>query len=224
VPALSFLHLAVGIGAVSYVTQRYRNWFTMANARSPRASVITALVTALIVGLVYYPGHAQRALTKWPDARSSTRKAITAQIPAGSTVFMLSSSVGGIHDDLLRRRLNWGSRFTVLWMTQALLTRDLNSPMELALARWTLDAMVEDLARYRPSLIIVDRCDDRAYKPCMEMGGHYVPVLPWFLQDPGFNAAWERYEQRRTIGPFELWCATDDSRACDAVLASLKTD
>lgn len=224
VPALACFHLGLGVSVVGFVTQRLGSWFSPGMAPATRFTVALTLLTAVITGSLYYPDQVTRAATAWSDARNNARKALTAHIPRGTTVFMLSSSVGGIHDDILLHGLNWGSRFTVLFMTQALLTRDLKSPKELDLARWTLDGMVEDLERYKPSLVIVDRCDDPAYPPCMELQGKRPEVLPWFLQDPSFNQAWSRYQLARRIGPFELWCAADDMRACDSVLAAQKAE
>ncbi len=190
-----------------------------------RATIAAPLVAALIAWWLYHPGQIQRAATQWTDVRKTARSTITPHIPAGSTVFVLSSSVGGIYDHLLRQHVEWGSRFTALWMTQALLTRPaLSSPREQALARWTLDSVTEDLQRYRPSLVLVDRCDDQAFPPCLEMGRNYADILGWFRRDPGFETAWARYERQRQVGPYDLWCATDDPRACQSVMANLKPE
>jgi hypothetical protein len=217
VPALAFFHLALGMTVLGAIGPWLRRWFRQ--PVGPMAAAF-ALVAALIAGYMYLPGQLQRAATEWTDVRKTARSAIIPHIPAGSTVFMLSTAVGGIYDHLLRHDLQWGSRFTALWMTEALLKRELRTPRELALARWTVDSVVEDLDRYRPSVILVDRCDDVAFPPCLDLTGPQADLLGWFLRRPTFAAVWARYERRRQIGPYDVWCASDNTGPCEALLAA----
>ena len=227
IPAETFYILAAGIVAFDALGRWLHHGLGIGvlPPATTRATIVTPLVAALIAWWLYYPGQLQRAATQWTDVRKTARSSIVPHIPPGSTVFVLSSSVGGIYDHLLRQHVEWGSRFTALWMTQALLTRpELASPREQALARWTLESVTEDLGRYRPSLVLVDRCDDQAFPPCLEMGRNYADILGWFRHDPPFEAVWARYERQRQVGPYDLWCATDDPRACQSVMANLKPE
>jgi hypothetical protein len=221
VPAQAFFILALGITLIGILARRFGHWLAPASAPTTAVSV---LVGALLAGWLSYPGQIQRAATQWTDVRKTARSSIVPHIPRGSTVFVLSSSVGGIYDHLLRHGIEWGSRFTALWMTQALLTREMTTPREKALADWTLDAVTEDLERYRPGLVLVDRCNDPAFPPCLELGGRRGDLLAWFRQDPAFEAQWQRYEFWRQVGPYDLWCASDDPLACQSVVANLKPE
>lgn len=217
VPALAFLHLSLGVTIGGIVAPRLRYRLSPVPARA----VPVAVIAALAVGAVYYPIQASRAAMHWSDARKHARLAIVPHIPAGTTVFMLSPEVGPLHDYLLRNNLHWGSRFTVMFTTEALMTRDLSTPRNAALARWTLDAVIEDLERYRPGVILVDRCHDPVYPVCRNHGGTREDLLGWFLRDRAFAAAWARYDKRRQVGPYEIWCPIDDDGACRALLTSL---
>ena len=221
VPAQAFFILALGTTILGILIRRFGHWLSPASAATTALCVFLGAVTAAATA---YPGQAQRAATQWTDVRKTARTAIVPHIPRGSTVFVLSSSVGGIYDHLLRQGLEWGSRFTALWMTQALLTREMSTPREKALVQWTRDAVTEDLRHYRPSLILVDRCNDPAFPPCLELGGQYGDLLAWFRQDSAFEAAWSDYRFSRQIGPYDLWCAAADPAACEAVMANLKPE
>jgi hypothetical protein len=221
VPAQAFFILAIGTTLLGILIRRFGHWL------SPGAvptTVFSLLIGALLAGWLTYPGQVHRAATQWTDVRKSARASIVPHIPRGTTIFVLSSSVGGVYDHMLRQGLEWGSRFTALWMTQALLTRELKTPRDKALAHWTLDAVTEDLKHYRPSLILVDRCNDPAFPPCLELGGHRGDLLEWFRHDPSFERQWSRYEFWRQVGPYDLWCASDDPLACQSVVASLKPE
>lgn len=221
VPAQGLFILSIGVTLLGILIRRFGHWLAPAS----RATTSTAVVIgALLAGWLTYPGQLHRAATQWTDVRKTARSSIVPHIPRGTTVFVLSSSVGGIYDHLLRQGLEWGSRFTALWMTQALLTREMKSPREKDLVHWTLDSVTEDMKHYRPSLILVDRCNDPAFPPCLELGGQRGDLLAWFRHDPAFEAAWSRYEFWRQIGPYDLWCAGDDTLACQSVAASIKPE
>lgn len=218
VPALAFFHLALGIVIFGAVAPRVRRWL----APIPRRTALLAsMAAALAAAWLYYPGQVRRAATYWTDVRKTARVALIPHIPQGTTVFMVSPEVGPLHDYLLRNGLKWGSRFTVMFMTEALVTRDRQQPAVAALADWTTAAVVEDLQRYRPGVVLVDRCDDPAFPVCRNHGGTREDLLGWFLHHPAFAAAWQRYEKRHQVGPYEIWCPTDGDRACTPLLASV---
>lgn len=218
VPALAFFHLALGIVVFGTVAPRFRRWLAPVPRRT---ALLTSTVAALAAAWLYYPGQVQRAATQWTDVRKTARAALMPHIPRGTTVFMVSPEVGPVHDHLLRYGLNWGSRFTVMFMSEALVTRDGEDPTVAALANWTTAAVVEDLQRYRPGVILVDRCDDPAFPVCRNHGDTREDLLAWFLHDQAFASTWQRYEKRHQVGPYEIWCPTDDDRACAPLLASV---
>lgn len=218
VPALACFHVAVGLLAYGVIMPRLGR---AAMSLAPRNALPWALVVAAAAAWLYYPGQVQRATTYWTDVRKSARAAVMPHVPRGATVFMISPEVGPLHDHLLRYGLHWGSRFTVMFMTEALVTRSQAEPAIAALGKWTTSAVVEDLERYRPGVILVDRCDDPAFPVCRAHGGGREDLLGWFGRDPAFATVWQRYEKRHQVGPYEIWCRLDDDSACDPLLAAL---
>ncbi len=82
-------------------------------------------------------------------------------------------------------------------------------------------AVAEDLERWHPSVVLVDRCDDQSIEPCWSLEAFRVNLVTWFARDPGFKTQWSHYSQRGQIGPFDLWCANADRDACRHLLAAL---
>ena len=131
---------------------------------------------------------------------------------------------------VLDRGLIWGSRFPHLWMLTAVLRAEQDAAQDghvdagaqrmLELGRWTRTAVAEDLARWHPSVVLVDRCDDQSIEPCWSLEAFQVNLLTWFEQDPTFKAEWSHYSNSGRLGPFDLWCPTADAEACARLVAA----
>jgi len=86
-----------------------------------------------------------------------------------------------------------------------------------ALARWTRAMADEDLRRWTPSLVLVERCADLAISCGTSKSLREIAILRWFQEDPSFKAAWADYEMCREIGYYDVWYLRRDKNACEAL-------
>lgn len=220
VPARVFFHVAVGLSAVGLASRWLGRWMAPASGRSVPALV---LASAVVVAAFSYPAQKQRAAAHWTDARQEAQRAVSANLAPGTTIFVLAPATGAIFDFLIRHELEWGSRFVHLWMIPAILHAEARSSTKHdELARWTRRAVTEDLAMRRPTVVLVDRCADPAFLPCIANHSQGYDVLPWFLRDADFQSVWAHYEKRQQFGPYDIWCAAEDDRICSPLLAALQ--
>ena len=98
--------------------------------------------------------------------------------------------------------VDWASRFPFLWMLPAVATQpptagSLEAEIELAMR----DAVVEDLERARPALIIVDE------RPLQQGLGGRIDYVGYFSTDPRFARIWSRYSESARVGGFVAYRA-----------------
>ena len=67
--------------------------------------------------------------------------------------------------------------------------------------------MVEDLQRWHPTLILVQRCQDPAVR-CQVLEDRHDDLLAWFLRDPAFAALFRQYHFLRSSGPYDAYKLT----------------
>lgn len=64
--------------------------------------------------------------------------------------------------------------------------------------------MREDFARWRPQLVLIERCQDPAVQ-CQVLEDRHDNLLAWFLRDPGFREIFAHYHYLRSAGPFDAY-------------------
>ena len=224
VPALAFFELLLGV----ILIDGWLRWFPM-RAWPPNRSLAAAvsLVTCMVVVAVSYPLQRARAAHSYVDARIATQRAVSRDIPSGSTVVFLSTSTESIFEEVLDRGWEWGSRFNCLWMIPALVDAERSaaragtaepSAMQDSAAT-TRSAITADLNRWRPNPVLVDRCEDRTIAPCMGAGEMRLDLLHWLQQDSAFVSAWKDYVRQGEVGPYDLWCRAGETEVCRRILA-----
>ncbi len=62
--------------------------------------------------------------------------------------------------------------------------------------------MLEDLERWHPTVILVERCQDPAVH-CQVLEDRHDDLLAWFGRDPAFATFFSRYHLVRTSGPYD---------------------
>src|SRR6185437_6490102 len=115
---------------------------------------------------------------------------------------------------VLTDRLVWAQRTNNLWLMPAILRNEAPDSGEpsrhISLAHVTqLDTMqhrwmVEDLTRWQPQLILIQRCQDPAVL-CQKLEGRHDNLLAWFQRDPAFRAILAHYRYVRSSGPFDAY-------------------
>ena len=148
--------------------------------------------------------------------------AITSPDPAFFTglapntpVAILTTSVDAAMMPIERYHLTWAQRTNNLWLLPAILRSEAPgagmAPNRILPAatiaqldglqhRW----MVEDLIRWRPSLILVDRCQKGSVH-CQELEDRDDDLIAFFLRDPAFAAIWSHYTFAGFRGEFDAY-------------------
>jgi hypothetical protein len=136
------------------------------------------------------------------------------QFSSPTTVYVFSTSVPPL-SVAYNHGLTWGSRFAHLWMLPAIIQNEAGptgppvpfkqlSPERLAaLAALQRTQSAEDLNDWKPSIVLVQQCSPWPY--CQAIKNRNFDMLAWFLQDPGFAAAWSQYRQQPGIRSFNVY-------------------
>ncbi len=223
VPAKAFFTVLIGVMLVEV-------WLRITAAMHQpvhrRLAGATVLATCLLVGSIYYPVQVARAANAWVNDHVTAQGLVTAALPRGTTVlFLFTDAV--VFDFILDHHLRWASRFVNFWMLPAILesqARDsaASAPSTSAkfagAARWARDSLVEDLKRWHPGIVLVERCVPH----CLALPDlPRVDLLQWFREKSAFRAVWANYEKRREVGPYDLWCAKSAEALCQRALAAV---
>ncbi len=190
-----------------------------------RMASLTALVSCLVVGFLYYPLHSAKAAADVDINRVAAQEAILAALPTGTTIAVLGPNYASIFDYVLKYRLKWGMRMEGFWTLEALFnaekTRDGESSERSArlsdVAHWTRTAAEEDLKRRKPSLVLVERCADPTISCGTSVSLREVDILQWFRADPIFTAYWADYQRCGQVGYYDVWYLKQDGNVCHAV-------
>ena len=116
-----------------------------------------------------------------------------------------------------RYHLTWAQRTNNLWLLPAILRseRSEGQPARHAIPASQLQAldalqhrwMVEDLTRWQPQLILIERCQDEAVR-CQVLEDRHDNLLAWFQRDPTFAILWQHYTLAGTRGRFDAYQRT----------------
>jgi hypothetical protein len=222
VPALAFFDLLFGVIVIDC-------WLLWAAPRMQPIALRPAAVGASLafvaaVALCHPLQLARASHGNYTDDRIAVQRAMSEDVPRGSTVLILSTAAEAVFEQVLDRGWEWGSRFMCLWMLPAIVNaeHDRDGQPALAtirnLARVTRDAILADFARWHPNPVLVDRCQDTTFVPCMGIGTLRVDLLQWFEEDPRFAKAWTDYVLEGQAGPYDLWCLKGERDVCRRIL------
>jgi hypothetical protein len=223
VPAIGFFGLLLGAMAIDLALQ------TMAPRSPPiplRRATVGALLAAVAAVAFFYPRQVEQ-VAGTTNERTEVLRWASQFIPDNATMVVLSTSPETVFEHVLERNWRWGSRFMCLWMVPALVNTeqaaDRAGTIMPAAAReaatLTRQAVLSDIARWQPSPVLVDRCQDTDIAPCMGMGTLRVDLLQWLKQDPGFAGGWTDYMKAGQVGPYDLWCRKGETAVCSRILA-----
>ena len=170
-------------------------------------SILALALTTYFTGSPFTPDRAF-AITS-PDPTFFTALA------PGTPVTILTTSVDAAMMPIERYHLTWAQRMNNLWLLPAILRSE--SPNAGTLSTRTLPLatvaqldtlqhrwMVEDLTRWHPTLILIDRCQDPAVH-CQELEDRHDNLLTFFLRDPAFATLWTHYTYTGSHGNFDAY-------------------
>ena len=136
-------------------------------------------------------------------------------LPPGTPVAILTTEVDASVPPVAKYHLLWAQRTNNLWILPAILRNQdsqghppLRTIPPARLAQLDRDQhryMVEDLERWRPPLILIQRCQDPAVH-CQILEDRHDNLLAWFERDPAFRALWTtHYRPLRSSGEFDAY-------------------
>ena len=125
--------------------------------------------------------------------------AFYAGLPPGAAVATLTTTVDDTVPPADRYHLVLAQRYPHLWMLPALLRH--SDPQLIALQQ---RFMVEDLERWHPQLILVNRCQDPQVH-CQALEDRHDNLLAFFLADPAFARIFAHYHLQQSIGPYDSY-------------------
>ncbi len=170
-------------------------------------STVAVVLTAFFLRDLLLPG---RPIVTSPDP------AFFAALPPGTPVAILTTSVEDSMMPIAEHHLLWAQRTNNLWLLPAVLRLEDPHPTPLARSHaltpaqlTALDtrqhrAMLEDLTRWRPTLILVERCQDLRVH-CQELEDRHDDLLAWLIRDLALRSLWQRYRPGPTLGDYDSW-------------------
>ena len=171
-------------------------------------AALALLAVGLTTHFTHYPFTADRAFAiDTPDPQ------LFASLPAGTSVAMLTTSVDATMMPVERYHLTWAQRTNNLWLLPAILrseTPDAGTPPARILPAARLQTledlqhrwMVEDLERWQPRMVLVERCQHPKVH-CQLLEDRDDDLLAWFLTDPAFARIWAHYRFTKSAGRFD---------------------
>lgn len=186
----------------------------------PAAAV--ALASFLVTAFLYFPVHFARAAATYDTDYSRPQVAVTNALRAGTAIVVLGPNAISF-DLVLDRRLTWASRYYGFWTLEAIFDAQETKDAKLRQARLaslsdvvhlTRTAADEDLQRWKPSVVLVERCDDPSILCGKSEALREIDVLRWFQEDPTFRNIWGNYAWCRRIGYYDVWVAKADQDTC----------
>ena len=208
-PALTFFALAWWVELLLIVrTQGIR--FPL---RVPLAWLAGGLTILAIALTAYFSGYSLSRPWEFPSGLApDPDPAFFTNLAPGTPVAILTTDVDLGIPRVLTDRLVWAQRTNNLWLLPAILRSEAPAPippkhriprarlpqLETMQHRW----MVEDLTRWHPQLILIQRCQDPAVL-CQKLEERHDNLLKWFQRDPGFRAAFAHYRYLRSSSSFD---------------------
>lgn len=172
----------------------------------PAAATLGVLAVGLTTHFMGYPFTQDRAFAiEVPDP------ALFAGLPEGTPVAMLTTSVDAAMMPVERYRLTWAQRTNNLWTLPAILRGEsgtaggrLTPEKLVALEQMQHRWMVEDLQRWKPQMVLVQRCQNAAVR-CQLLEDRNDDLLAWFKRDPAFVEIWKSYRLVKRSGQFDAY-------------------
>jgi hypothetical protein len=201
IPALSFFAAALGL-QFAEVSDNFLPTWTPAAALG--LSILTLGLTAHFTGYPFIPSRS------FPiDAPDES---FFAGLAPGTPVAILTTSVDDTVMPVAKYHLLWAQRTNNLWIMPALLRNESGPtprhtipPARLAeLEALQHRFMVEDLNRWHPRLILINRCQDPKVQ-CQVIEDRHDDLLAWFSRDPAFRAAFAPYHFVASKGDFDAY-------------------
>jgi hypothetical protein len=126
---------------------------------------------------------------------------IAAQAPDAQAVFIASTDVADSFPLVSESGLIWASRFPSLWFSPHIATKlDDEGRAIDDIARFVLEATIDDLIDFQPDVVFVDQAAERSW-----YREEPLDYLGFWDTDPRFESFWKGYERRGATGDFGVY-------------------
>lgn len=205
-PALSFLALALTLECVRLVRRHPVTPYRRLPAFAASLSAVALILTTHFTGYPFTPDRSFPIDLPDPTLFSG--------LPPGTPVATLTTMVDASIPPVAKFHLFWAQRTNNLWILPAILRnedpqgqrplRTIPPDRLAALDRAQHAFMTEDLDRWHPRVVLVQRCQDPGVQ-CQILEDRHDDLLAWFSRDPAFRHAWQPYRLLRSSGPFDAY-------------------
>lgn len=204
-PAISFLSLALVFLAFEFYTTR--------PASLPRwLPIALAATTLLAFALTIHFSDFRLTSRGIEQAQPVPDPAFFADLPPGAGVATFTTSVDDTVPPAYRYKMVLAQRYPHLWMLPAILrnesgpvpTHPIRAANLESLDRLQHQFMIEDLKRWHPELILVERCQDPSVH-CQVLEDRHDDLLGYFLRDPHFASIFAVYRYAGSSGPYDAY-------------------
>ena len=115
-------------------------------------------------------------------------------------IMALSYDLGLLFPFVETRGIVWSGRFQSIWTMPAVARELIPVEQRDAVTAQTAEFVAEDLNRWKPDVVIVDRQSNT-----LRLQGHEIKYVEWFSRSPDFVLAWSSYKLVNSNGYFEVW-------------------
>jgi hypothetical protein len=176
---------------------------------------IRTVVAAVVVLLAVVLGmRGRRHMAPYPEVRKAELAAIYAEYPKGTSVDFLSVYAWEFPVVLEQEKV-LGSRYLHLWILPAIIRTEDAGGYELkgptkpgqtaSLSALLRGNEAQDLERWKPAVVVVDRCTLHQFCDSEQRFGSLVS---WFQIDSGFREQWSHYELEKTLDGLDVYTRT----------------
>jgi hypothetical protein len=213
-PAISFFSLALWLELLAFAGNR--QWKVAAWAPVPAATLAVAAVSLA----AHFSGYSLLHPLDFPSGLTDVPAPNFFQgLPAGTPIAILTTAVDDSIPPVYTHHLLLAQRQNVLWTLPAILRNESPGPSGTPLRRIPpqqlkdLDErqhrwMDEDLAHWKPRLILIERCQDPSVA-CQVLEDRHDNLLAWFERDPNFRAEFAHYRYWRSGQRFDGYVRVD---------------
>lgn len=180
-PALAFLFVTSGLLVAAWSRQ---NSWKITKAAAFTMAILTLLMLPILSLMDYR--YKNSTIQPWHET--------FAQHQIVSSFYIMSSSLSPGFPLATISKLEWASRFPHLWLMPGIVRGakrgKINPGSKLAeTEKYQIDAMVEDLNKFRPQIVLVD-----ARSKLTHFGGTSFDYIGYFSKDARFRKIWADYE------------------------------
>ena len=205
-PAKAFLFVAIVTILLDTLSTRYQ--YNLRFVWSGKMACVSTIVV-LLIALAAVTAIGKRTQTQRQDPIYTELESL----PEGTGVYFFSIEMTQF-PVILDRQLVWGSRFAHLWMLPAIIQNETQrmdkkrpfkalSPQRTEeLAAMQREATAEDLQRWKPQYVFVERCADNP--PC-EVYNHPIEFISWFSKNSAFATEWANYRFEKSLDNFDIF-------------------